>query len=212
MLPILVLFIATVLGGWVNTIDLHGHVVDDFTDQGLINASVTLGSRSVGTDVNGDFVFPFLPRQSKMLVDRNGYLRTSVPTTQDQIRMTPTSWTVIIVEAGSPDKHIKAADVRQGTTVLATSGDAVNTVVVPHPGKNAKVMICAAGYQQKDVDVVGVLQTVELTPGTPGCAPLPTPSPSPSPSASPSGSPGTSPSGSPSPSPTSSPSPSPSAS
>ena len=120
--------------------------------------------------------------------------------------MTPTSWTVIIVEAGSPDKHIKAADVRQGTTVLATSGDAVNTVVVPHPGKNAKVMICAEGYKQKDVDVVGVLQTVELTPGTPGCAPLPTPSPSPSrsPSPSPSGSPGTSPSPSPSPSPSSS--------
>lgn len=187
----------------MNTIDLHGRVVDDFTDQGLINASVTLGSRSVGTDVNGEFVFPFLPRQSKMLVDRNGYLRTSVPTTQDQIRMAPTSWTVIIVEAGNPDKHIPKADVRQGTTVLATSGDAVNTVVAPHPGKNSKVMICADGYQQKDVDVVGVLQTVELTPGTPSCTPLPTPSPSPSPSpsASPSGSPGTSPSPTPSPSP-----------
>jgi hypothetical protein len=210
VLPILVLFVATVLGGWVNTIDLHGRVVDDFTDQGLINATVTHGSRSVGTDLNGDFVFPFLPRQSKLLVDRNGYLRTSVPTTQEQIRMTPTSWTAIIVEAGNPDKHIKGADVRQGTTVLATSTEAVNTVVVPHPGKNAKVMICAAGYQQKDVDVVGVLQTVELTPGTPECAPLPTPSPSPlpSPSASPSGSPGTSPS----PAPSRSPSPSPSSS
>jgi hypothetical protein len=210
VLPILVLFVATVLGGWVNTIDLHGRVVDDFTDQGLVNASVTHGSRSVGTDINGEFVFPNLPRQSKMLVDRNGYLRTSVPTTQEQIRMTPTSWTVLIVEAGNPDKHIKAADVRQGTTVLATSGEAVNTVVVPHPGKNAKVMICAEGYKQQDVDVTGVLQTVELTPGTPGCAPLPTPSPSPSrsPSPSPSGSPGASPS----PSPTPSPSPSPSAS
>src|ERR1700716_2631488 len=110
VLPILVLFVATVLGGWVNTIDLHGRVVDDFTDQGLINATVTHGSRSVGTDLNGDFIFPFLPRQSKLLVDRNGYLRTSVPTTQEQIRMTPTSWTVLIVKPGNPGNTIKGAD------------------------------------------------------------------------------------------------------
>src|SRR5467141_3325770 len=141
VLPILVLFIATVLGGWVNTIELHGRVVDDFTDQGLINATVTHGSRSVGTDANGDFVFPFLPRQSKLLVDRNAYLRTSVPTTQEQIRMTPTSWTALIIEAGAPDKHIKKADIRQGDKVLATSGDAVNTIVAPHPGKNAVVLV-----------------------------------------------------------------------
>lgn len=204
MLPIAVLFLATVIGGWLNTIHLHGRVVDDFTDQGLINASVTHGSRVVGTDVNGSFDFPYLPRQSRLRVDANAYLRTTVPTTQEEIRMTPTSWTVIIVEAGSADKRIKAADIRQGTTVLATSGEAINTVVQPHPGKNSKVMICAAGYQQKDLDVTGVLQTVELTPGGPGCAPLPTRSPSPSPSPSPSGSPGTSPSPSPSPSPSAS--------
>lgn len=203
MLPILVLFLATLLGGWVNTIDLRGRVVDDFTDQGIINASLTHGQRVVGTDVNGSFEFPNLPRQSKLRVDANAYLRTSVPTTQEEIRMTPTSWTVIIIEAGSPDKHIQKADIRQGTTVLATSGEAVNTVVAPHPGKNAKVMICAEGYQQKDVDVTGVLQTVELTPGSPGCAPLPSPSPTatPPPTASPSGSPAASPSASPSPSP-----------
>ena len=97
MLPILVLFIATVIGGWVNTIDLHGRVVDDFTDSGIINASVTHGSRVVGTDVNGSFDFLNLPRQSRMRVDANAYLRTSVPTTQDEIRMTPTSWTVQVV-------------------------------------------------------------------------------------------------------------------
>ncbi len=203
VLPILVLFLATVLGGWVNTIDLRGRVVDDFTDQGIINASLTHGQRVVGTDVNGSFEFANLPRQSRLRVDANAYLRTSVPTTQDEIRMKPTSWTVIILEAGSPDKHIQKADIRQGTTVLATSGEAVNTVVAPHPGKNSKVMICAEGYQQKDVDVTGVLQTVELTPGSPGCTPLPSPSPTatPLPTASPSGSPAASPSPSPTPSP-----------
>ena len=199
MLPILVLFVATVIGGWVNTIDLHGRVVDDFTDSGIINASVTHGSRVVGTDVNGSFDFLNLPRQSRMRVDANAYLRTSVPTTQDEIRMTPTSWTVQVVEAGTTDKFVKNAGVRQGDTELANTHDAVNAVVSPHPGKNAKVMVCADGYQAKEVTVVGVLQTVELTPGSPGCPPLPTPSPSPSPSPSASGSPAASPGASPSP-------------
>jgi hypothetical protein len=203
VLPILVLFIATVLGGWVNTIDLRGRVVDDFTDKGIINASVTHGNRVVGTDVNGDFEFPNLPKQSRMRVDANAYLRTSVPTTQEEIRMTPTSWSAIIVEAGNPDKHIEKADIRQGTTVLATSTTAVNTIVSPHPGKGAKVLVCAEGYQSKDVDVVGVLQTIELTPGGTGCPPLPSPSPTASPSVS------GSPAPAPSPSPSASPSPSP---
>jgi hypothetical protein len=198
VLPILALFLATVIGGWVNTVDLRGRVVDDFTDEGLINASLTHGSRAVGTDVNGNFEFPNLPRQSKMLVDRNGYLRTSVPTTQEQIRMSPLSWTVLIVDAGDPTKHIVGADVRQGTTVLGTTTEVVNLIIQPHPGKNAKVTVCAAGYQTQEVDVKGVLQTVSLAPGGAGCPPLPSPSPSPSPSASP----GASPSASPSPSPT----------
>ena len=201
MLPILVLFIATVIGGWVNTIDLHGRVVDDFTDSGIINASVTHGSRVVGTDVNGSFDFLNLPRQSRMRVDANAYLRTSVPTTQDEIRMTPTCWTVQVVEAGMTEKFVKNAGVRQGDTELANTHDAVNAVVSPHPGKNAKVMVCADGYQANEVTVVGVLQTVELTPGSPGCPPLPTPSPSPSPSPSASGSPAASPGASPSPTP-----------
>jgi hypothetical protein len=203
VLPIFVLILATVLGGWVNTIDLRGRVVDDFTDLGIINASLTHGSRTVGTDVNGAFEFPALPRQSKMRVDANGYLRTSPPTTQEEIRMTPTSWSALIVEAGNPDKHIAKADIRQGTTVLATSSEGVNTIVSPHPGKGAKVLVCAEGYASKEVEVKGVLQTVELTPGGTGCPPLPSPSPSPSrsPSASPSASPSPSPSASPSPSP-----------
>jgi hypothetical protein len=122
-----------------------------------------------------------------MRVDANAYLRTSVPTTQEEIRMTPTSWTVIIIEAGNPDKHIQKATSDRARRCSPRRARRINTVVAPHPGKNAKVMICAEGYQQKDVDVNGVLQTVELTPGTPGCTPLPSPSPSASPS--PSGSP-----------------------
>lgn len=199
MLPIVALFLATVLGGWLNTVDLRGRVIDDFSGQGIINASLTHGSRVVGTDVNGSFEFPNLPRQSKMRVDANAYLRTGVPTTQEEIRMTPTSWTVLIKERGNPDKSIRKADVRQGTTVLITSSEAVNTIVSPHPGRSAKVLVCAEGYQSLEVEVKGVLQTVELAPGGTGCPPLPSPSPTASPS--PTGSPAASPSPSPSPGP-----------
>ena len=197
MLPIVILFVATVLGGWLNTVDLRGRVIDDFTDQGIINASLSHGQRTVGTDASGAFEFLNLPRQSRMRVDANAYLRTSVPTTQEQIRMTPTSWSALIVESGT-ETPIDKADIRQGTTVLAKSTTAVNTIVAPHPGRGAKVLVCAEGYASKEVDVVGVLQKVELSRGGSGCPPLPSPSPSPSPS--PTGSPAPSPSPSPSPS------------
>jgi hypothetical protein len=198
VLPLVILFLATVIGGWVNTVDLRGRVIDDFTDQGIINASLTHGQRVASTDVNGNFELLSLPRQSRMRVDANAYLRTSVPTTQDQIRMTPTSWSAIIVESGT-ETPVEKADIRQGTTVLATSTAAVNTIVSPHPGRGAKVLVCAEGYESREVDVVGVLQKVELSRGGSGCPPLP--SPSPSPGASPTGSPGASPTPTPSPSP-----------
>lgn len=199
MLPIFVFILATAIGGWVNTIDLHGRVLDDFTDQGIINASLTHGSRAVGTDATGAFDFPSLPRQSRMRVDANGYLRTSAPTTQEEIRMTPLSWTAVIVEFGNPDKHVEKAEIRQGTTVLATSSQAVNTIVSPHPGRSVKVLVCAPGYISKDVDVKGVIQTIELAQGGTGCPPLPSPSPTAGPS--PTGSPAASPSPSPNPGP-----------
>ena len=205
MLPILALFLATVIGGWLNTVDLRGRVVDDFTDQGIINASLTHGQRVVGTGVNGSFEFPSLPRQSRLRVDANAYLRTGVPTSQEQIRLTPTSWTALIVDATDPAKHIVGADIRQGTTVLAKSNEGVNTIVAPHPGKNAKVTVCAAEYQTIEVEVKGVLQTIQLAPGGTGCPPLPSPSPTASPL--PTASPAASPSGAPSPSPSPSPSP-----
>ena len=41
MLPILALLLATWIGGWVNTVDLKGRVVDDFTGKGIINAGLT---------------------------------------------------------------------------------------------------------------------------------------------------------------------------
>ena len=209
LVPILLLGLATVIGGWLNGVDMRGHVVDDLSSEPIGVGGVarlTHGARTATADpLTGAFEFPSLPRESKVSVDAPGYLRTGVPVTQEEIRMTPASFTIQVNEAGSPDKHIAKAEIRQGTTALGTTNDGGNTVISPYPGKDAKLLLCATGYDQKEITIHGVVGTFELTPGTNACAPLPTPTPSPSPSGSPSPSPGASPSPTPSPSPTTSP-------
>jgi len=201
--PIVLLVLATLIGGWLNGVDMTGHVLDDFTSDPVGTAGparITHGGRTVTADPSsGTFTFPGLPRESKVAGDAPGYLRTSVPVTQEEIRMSPLSFTIQVNEAGNPDKHIAKADIRQGTTSLGTTNDGGNQVLSPYPGKDAKLLVCATGYDQKEVTVHGVVATVELTPGTNACPPLPTPTPSPSPSPSPSASPGASPSVTPTP-------------
>jgi hypothetical protein len=199
--PFVLFFAGTVVGGWINTVDLQGRVVDDFTGDGIANASVKHGARGVATASDGSFDFPDLPKTSRLTVDAPGYVRNGPPTTQTDIRLTPIALTVVVKETGaSPDKFLAKADIRQGTTVLGTTNDSGNTVISPHPGKDAQVLVCAAGHESKTVTVHGVTLTVELDLGGTGCPPLPSPSPSASPSGSPSA-----PAPSASPSPTASP-------
>lgn len=194
--------LATLVGGWLNGVNMNGHVVDDFSSDPIGTAgpaTIAHGARSVKADPStGTFTFPDLPRESKVSVDAPGYLRTSVPVTQEEIRMSPLSFTIQVNEAGNADKHIAKADIRQGTTDLGVTNDGGNTVISPYPGKDAKLLICATGYDQKEVTIHGVVGTFELTPGTNACPPLPTPTPSPSPAPSDS-TPSASPSASPSP-------------
>jgi len=204
-LPFALLFIATLIGGWVNTVDMRGRILDDFTNDGVV-ASITFGRRDAKSDASGNFEFPNLPKTARVTIDSPGYFRTDVPTTQQEIRLAPNSITISVREAGaSPEKPIEKADVRQGDKVLGTTLTSGNTVISPHPGKDAQVLVCAEGYNRKTVTVHGVLQTVELEKGSEGCPPLPSPSPSASPSGSGSPAPSASPSAAPSPSPSSSP-------
>src|SRR5438132_9182284 len=200
LVPILLLVLATLIGGWLNGVEMHGHVVDDTTSDAVGTAGpavISHGARTMTADPStGLFTSPNLPRESKVGVDAPGYLRTGVPTTQEEIRLSPLSYTIYVNAAGDPTKHIAKADIRQGTTDLGMTNDGGNTVISPYPGKDAKLLICATGYDQKEVTIHGVVGTFELTPGTNACPPLPTPTPSPSPSPSPSASPGASPSGS----------------
>jgi hypothetical protein len=209
LVPILLLALATLVGGWLNGVEMHGRVIDDTTSDPVGTAgpaTISHGARTMTANPStGEFVFPNLPRESKVGVDANGYLRTGVPTTQEEIRLSPLSYTIYVNAAGDPAKHIAKADIRQGTTSLGSTNDGGNLVISPYPGKDAKLLICATGYDQKEVAVRGVLAVFELSPGTNACPPLPTPTPPPSPSASPSGSPSASPSASPTPSPTASP-------
>lgn len=209
LFPLLLIGLVTLLGGWVNSVDMRGRVVDDLTNDPVGTAGpakITHGARSVVADPStGTFVFPALPRESRVAVDAPGYLRQGVPPTQEEIRLAPLSFTIQVDEAGDPNKHIASAEIRQGDTLLRTTNEGGNTVLSPYPGKDAKLLICAKGYDQKEVTIRGVVGTFELTPGTNACAPLPTPTPAPSPSPSPSASPGASPSPTPTPSPTASP-------
>jgi hypothetical protein len=203
--PLLLLAIATVIGGWVNTVTMNGRVVDDYTDAGIKDASISHGARSVNTDEGGSFTFPELPRVSTVRVSANGYFVKGVPTTEQQIRMSPTSFTVQVNEVGDPQKWIVDAEIRQGDKLLDKTNEGGNKAISPHPGKDAKLLICKEGYDRKEIEAKGVAIVVELTPGPNACPPLPTPSPAPSPTGSPSPSPGASPSPAPSPSPTASP-------
>lgn len=204
LFPIALLALATVIGGWLNGVEMRGHVVDDSTNEPVGTAGVARishGARTVTADPStGTFTFPDLPRESKVGVDANGYLRTGVPTTQEEIRLSPLSYTIYVNAAGDPTKRIAKADIRQGTTDLGMTNDGGNLVISPYPGRDAKLLICADGYDQKEISVRGVLAVFEVTPGTNACPPLPTPSPSPSPAPS-----DATPSASPSPSPTASP-------
>jgi hypothetical protein len=202
-LPFVVLFVATVVGGWINTVDLSGRIVDDFTGDGVV-ASITFGQRDAKSDASGAFSFPNLPKTSRLTIDSPGYFRQTVPTTQTEIRLQPNSITLTVKEIGvTPDKPIDKAEVRQGDKLLGTTLTSGNAVISPHPGKDATLLICASGYDAKTITVRGVQMVVELIPGTLACPPLPTPSPSPSPSptASPSETPAPSASPTPSPSP-----------
>ena len=201
--PFALLLIALLAGGIVNTTDASARIVDDLTDIGVKDATVTHGSRVVRTDANGDFTLTNVPRTSKYQIDALGYLRTSAPTTAEEIRLKALSVTIYVYdETKAREDRVKAPQAwdPQGTKTLATGNDAGQIIIAPHPGKDAEVMLCAAGFERKVVKVVGVLMEVGVRPGGAGCPALPTPSPAPAPTPSPTG-----PAASPTPSPTRSP-------
>lgn len=208
--PFVLLAVATVAGGWVNTTDAHARIVDTFTDKPVESARISLGSRKAQTGADGEFRLPSVPRTANYQIDAPGYLRTSAPVSVSDIRLSPLSVTIYVYDATkTPRDRLKSPEARDAgnTKTIAVGNESGQIVVAPHPGRDAKLLICAAGFQAKTITVEGVLMQVGVDPGTPGCAPLPTPTPTATPSGSPapSGSPSAAPSPSASPSPTASP-------
>lgn len=187
--PFVVLVLATVIGGLLNTTDARGRIVDDLTDQGVRDATITLGSRTTTTDAGGGFTLANVPRTSRFQVDALGYLRTSAPPGADEVRLRPLSLTIVAYDATkTEDARVKNPQARDAanTKILATGNASGQIIIAPHPGKDATFVVCGEGFEPTQVTAAGVSMRVGLTPGGGGCPPLPTPSPGPSASASPS--------------------------
>ncbi len=187
--PFVVLFVVTVVGGWINTTSARGRLVDDFTDKGIGGGTVATGARSVKTASDGSFDLPSVAKTSKLTIDALGYQRQSLaPGDLGDVRMEPLSVTIYAYdETKTPDDRVKSPEARDlnNTKDVAVGNESGQIIIAPHPGKAAQVLLCAKGYGSKIVTVEGVLMQVPMTPGGQECPPLPTPAPAPAPSPAP---------------------------
>ena len=186
---------ATVLGGFLNTIDARGQVIDDSTGLPVAGVSITYGaSRGAVSVDDGSYLIPNLPRGARLRTNMPGYQPANPAAEASEIRLKPGSLTLQVNEEGNPDVHVPGVEVRQGTQVLAKCaadpcGQLVVTIV-DIVGQDA--LVCAPGHEQKTIALKGVTLITTLKKQEGGaCPPLPTPSPSPSPlpTAAPSSSP-----------------------
>ena len=206
--PFLVLALITLVGGILNGATARGRLIDDYTDVGVKDGVLSVGQRKAWSGEDGAYVFENVPRTAPIRVDAPGYLVVrTVPSHGGDVRLAPLSITIQVdVEGSEPVERVTTAQIRQETRILGQVNASGNTVISPHPGRDAKLIVCAQGFQTKEVVARGVLMTVALVKDAAGdCPPLPTPTPdpnAPSPSPSPAASPAVPPAASPSPSPT----------
>ena len=202
-LPVVLLFFATWLVGYfANTVSAHGVAVDMSTGEPVGDVPILFGQRRTVTDAQGNYELLNLPRGARIsAVPRFSYGQQTVAAETTRIELPPITLNLQVDQKGTdPPFGVKDPQVRQGDRVLGTGTDTGSVVVVPYPEVGSKLLVCAAGYQTLEIEARGVLRTVELIFGGPGCPPLPSPSPASSPAASP-----TAPVPSPSASPTASP-------
>ena len=176
---------ATVLGGFLNTIDARGQVIDDSTGLPVAGVSITYGSsRGAVSGDDGSYLIPNLPRGARLRTNMPGYQPANPAAEASEIRLKPGSLTLQVNEEANPDVHVPGVEVRQGTQVLAKCaadpcGQLVVTIV-DIVGQDA--LVCAPGHEQKTIALKGVTLITTLKKQEGGaCPPLPTPSPSPSP-------------------------------
>ena len=203
-LPFLLFGVIALLGGIVNGVTASGRIVDDYTDDPVKEAELSVGRRKTWSAEDGSYRFENVPRTTSIRIDAKGYFRTSAPPDVTDIRLAPNSVTAqVYVEGSEPKVGVPAAQFRQELRVLATANSTGGASIVPHPGRDAKMTVCATGYQTREVTVRGVTLVVLLAKDPAGdCPPLPTPTPNPNATPTPPPPPARTPGASPSPSPT----------
>lgn len=202
-IPFALLAFIVLVGGLFNAVDAQGRLLDDYTEEGVEGGSVKLGSRVTWSDATGVYAIEDVPRTARLRIEAPGYLIASAPPEGGVVRLTPLAVTIQVNEAGTNGQTgVAIAQIRieDGSRTLGTTNVSGNTVISPHPGRDASVLVCALNYVTRVVPVEGVAQVIELTKSEGSdCPPLPTPSPGPSPSVTPA--PSVTPTAEPSPSP-----------
>ena len=205
VLPFVVLFLGTFIGGQFNRVDARGRIIDDTTNLPIPGVHVSFGSRVTATDADGRYEVDNVPRGAKIDTTHQYYGKHTVPPEQTELRLTPLTITFEVHDIYS-GKGVDTPEARQPDDTQIGKGTASGEMVVgPYPAPGL-LLICAKDYQGQQVSPAGYQMNVDLTPSKGSdCPPLKSPpaTPSPSPTASPSGSAG--PSASPSPSPSGTP-------
>ena len=206
-LPFVAFLLVALVGGIVNGATASGRIVDDFNGEPVKDAQLSVGKRSVSSGPDGTYEFPNVPRTTSIRVDVAEYNRANIGPTGGEVRLVPITVRVEVnVEGTQPPERVASAQIRQEARVLGTTGQGGIAVLSPHPGRDAKVLVCAAGFRTKEVVIDRVVMVVALVRAEGSdCPPVPTPTPNPnapSPSPSPAASQAVPPAASPSPSPT----------
>lgn len=204
VLPFVVLFLGTVVGGQFNRVDARGQIIDDTTGLPIPDVTVSFGSRVTATGADGRYTIESVPRGAKIDTSHQYYGKHTVPPEQTELRIIPLTITFHVRDQYTPAKGVDTPEARQPDDTQIGKGTATGEMVAgPYPVLGTPVLICAKNYQSMQVLAKGVEMDVQLTPSNGSdCPPLKSPpaTPSPSPTAAPSGSGSPAPSASPSPS------------
>lgn len=180
-LPFLLFGLIALLGGPLNGATASGRILDDYSGDPVKEAEISVGRRKTWSAEDGSYRLENVPRTTSIRIDAGGYFRTAAPPDAGDIRLNPNSVTAQVnVEGADPVVGVPAAQFRQELRVLATANATGGASIVPHPGRDAKMTVCAKGFKTKEVAVRGVTLVVLLAKDPAGdCPPLPSPTPNP---------------------------------
>ena len=182
--PFALLLVVTVVGGWLNTIDARGRVIDDSTGLPVPGVSISYGAnRGAVSGDDGSFILANLPRGARLKTSKPGYQPANADAGGD-IHIVPGSLTLQVNEEGTTDTRVPGLEVRQGDKVLTKcSADPCGQLVITTVDiVGQKALICAPGHASKEIDLKGVTLVMTLAKQDGGgCPPPPSPSPSPTP-------------------------------